>query len=235
LVANIYEATSLQDGLDRLKTGTVDACFLGATVSAQKAIDFVKTGSNMEEAKGCAFLAVVNRGNNYALQLSSGGVHGVIDQPYKANVLEKVLKSAVLKAREEHLSKLQAARANRTWTEAELIADRALYESAGPLYGALDAISQGLINIAKEIEKGSLMVKDDGTASLATNDAIRLVLEAPLGEESKAKEIGTFDNLLIGSLVAWFSDRVVSNQHEATSKLRRRLLSFHNPSQRHSN
>lgn len=230
LIRELIEARSVSDGLASLAELNHSACFVGPTLSEKIAVDFLKTAATVSLNRSCAFVAIVNESASSAEVLRQAGATATLSKPFHVGTFATVVKQAVIEARvRSRFSPLDMTRGTKRKAAVDDLANLGLSQ-------LIQQLSDGLTEVAEKIAKGALTIKKDGTASMATRDAIRLAIEQALLSSATAElpcspeEIGTFDHYFVASTVQWFTDRVHLDQSKSTEALRQRLLSFSTPS-----
>lgn len=95
LFDNVLEAQSLSDGIEKIKTINLDACFVGSSVTPNNAESFLGKAAKASISEDCSFIVVVNEENKEAAKYISNA-HGVIDWPCnRENFTKGVIKSVV--------------------------------------------------------------------------------------------------------------------------------------------
>ena len=97
LFSQVFEAKSLSGALSTLEFEEMDACFLGPSVTPDKAFDFLKRAKDSVRSKDIAFIAVLNRGEeDNEEKLLGAGVHGVVKRPCtKLKLFDWVVRAVV--------------------------------------------------------------------------------------------------------------------------------------------
>ena len=75
------EATSIVDGLTRLRDVEFDACFFGPSLTPARAVQCIQDALKSRKSKDCAIIAVLDEQNAAARSLlETSGAHGVVIQ-----------------------------------------------------------------------------------------------------------------------------------------------------------
>lgn len=204
LVGNVIEAKSIGDGLHSLKLGDVDACFIGPSLSKIKKLEFLKRGTALVRYTPCTFIAVLKDTTILPSDLIEAGAHGILKKPYTTDRFSAIVRQAV--------SQSQAIEGTGT--------------SMPKLSHVLEQAASGLRDVMQNIESGRLVIHSDGTPSLATRDAIRLVFEETLAHDSGVRKFGSTDHFFVTGIIDWFTEQVHMSARDATDSLRKRLLFF---------
>lgn len=224
LVRTVIEAQSVADGLEELKLQPFSACLIGPSVSEPVAVNFIRQGKAHSVAKSCAFVVVVENNAKSIQTLLRAGADATLKQPYMSATFSEVVRGAVKGARERALELSPTKHALQALAIAPLALKQLQATGDASLAEILETTASGLRSVARDITIGRLKLKNDGTPSMATRDALRLVFENALYPEADVQQIGTLDHLFASALVQWFVDRVRMDHAEATEILRVTLL-----------
>lgn len=210
LVRKVLEAESYRDAVSKLGQYSFDLCCLGPSLSEQVVKKFISAGTSMPRLQGCAFIAITSPGMECPDLLVETGTVATITTPLTTRRFSEIVKKAVSDVR---------ARCDRERKGTPLPQNiRPQYTLSHLLQDA----ANGLKKVAHDITDGRLQLTPDGKPSLATQDAIRLALERPIGPS--LPQTDTVGDLFVSFLVTWFVERTTVPEDIATERLRRRLV-----------
>lgn len=234
LVREVIEAQSVDDALFQLESRSLDACLVGPTLSEKTAVRLISEGRDVARRPDCAFI-VVGEGQTPGRALLAAGAHGSVCKPYNIHTFTEVVESAVTAARSRYgmLPRPESVKETpllQPLERAQADLCKLFLDTNGSAAKLLTDAAAGLRLVAHHLTWGKLSLRLNGEPSLATRDAIRLVLEQCLPEGSKGREIGSRDHALIAALVDWFARRVAESHVEATDRLAAELAELRSSS-----
>ncbi len=97
LFEKVLEAQSLADGIEKVKTIKLDACFVGTSISPNAVEVFLDKASATSKSKNCSFIVVVNETNKDAVKQFAKS-HGIINWPsnranFSASIVQSIIKA----------------------------------------------------------------------------------------------------------------------------------------------
>ena len=217
LFAAVEEAESVSHGYLILDEGRSDACILGPSLKENVALEFIRRAYVIPRTRPCAFIAVRNDSPSTD-KFQEVGATALLRAPWAKTSFRDVVSQAIVRSKARQTGDLiiNPFEAPETAAHPEgRTLDRILSTLAGDLRGVIEDLSSG-----------KLKISPNGRPSLATQDALRLVLEQAHPSPEIAGTIGTFDHHFVTSVVEWFSERVSTPPKTATEQLRRRLVSY---------
>lgn len=214
LFAAVEEAESVSHGYLLLDEGRSDACFLGPSLKENVALEFIRRASVVPRSRPCAFVAV--RNDEAAVdKFQEVGATALLRAPWGKTAFKDVVSRAITRSKAREPGDLIVNPFEEEPVAVTRTLDRILSTLAGDLRG-----------VVEDLSSGKLKLSPNGRPSLATQDALRLVLEQAHPNAEVAATIGTFDHHFVTSVVEWFSERTTTPAKAATEQLRRRLVSF---------
>jgi DNA-binding phage protein len=227
MVAEVIEAQSVGDGLNAIGSKPFLTCLVGPSLSESVAVDFVTKARVVSVSKECAFVAVLEEGSKASEALMRAGCDGTLQQPFERKTFTYIVKRAVLNATKlnPHKAQFDNLQLINTLNIASHSLVKAHQQDEATLPAVLHSAANGLRQVARNIALGRLVLKKDGTPTLATRDAVRLALELAL-PSSDETHIGTPNHFFISALVQYLSNCVHHPQKEASEILRKCLIEY---------
>jgi hypothetical protein len=102
LFEEIVEAKSLMDAMLLLTHRQPDACFIGPTMSLDRAIAFINEGQKKIHSGDCAFVSIIEANPEIRLQLLENGAHEVIERPCSKYTFSLGVIAAIVRANAGH-------------------------------------------------------------------------------------------------------------------------------------
>ena len=227
LFEDILEAKSLNDAEVLLERHRPDACFIGPSVSPDRAIEFITAGKKKDGLNDCAFIALINMDPAVRENLLQNGAHRVIERPYSKFLFVKEVINAIIAANEGHPWKALAVSLGLIQEEENLSAP-----AINPLLAASQPAAAGEIPATTDFNKllSSLNLNDlgaaGGTPSLGTIEKIKGLINSLLPERSDGASLQELRMFLEGEIQQWITDQQVVSREMATKNLKRKLGLF---------
>lgn len=222
------EAGSVPKGLGMLETQDVDACFIGPSVSIEKAVELLKMKESNIHYKDCAFICIVDAGSDRKEPLLEAGAHGVLERPYSKLRFTEGVVAAVISANK-----------NSPW--------RSLFEEAFPESILLKkapppvepspekrAYAEVFLNVSERLriimegsERGEFLLNNAGYPAPKTQKALsELVNEVFVAVGKRDVIPGDFRAFVEQMLINWFIDYIQEGEGVAKRNLKGALLSY---------
>jgi response regulator RpfG family c-di-GMP phosphodiesterase len=225
IVRNVIEARSLVDGLDCIERGGIDACIIGPTLTPQAAKGFIDSAKATEHGHECTYIAVIRQEICRPSEQDSSlvpGASAVIGFPFEARSFTQICRSAISKGLvQRKVSQQRLSKKNEALQSLAALSQQQVSHKS--LAAALNHTSQGFRSVAEALREKDLNMSASGLPSIATLDAIRLVLEDGMGADSAVRYRDSYDHFFVSCLVQWFSDRCKNSHREALTRLKKRL------------
>lgn len=240
LFENITEGKSLADGMAILEWQEVDACFLGPSLSPEKAAEFIRDAKTRVRSTDCAFIVVINAGDDATGELlRNAGAHGVIIRPCtKMTFTDGVVRAVI------------SANADGVWAGLSLMYGHdnilAVMRDAGgkqrlpgvspvleeAIFSAMAASTEPqLRTILEAIDSGEIRLTPEGKPTRRAQQIIKAAVDEILSDDEAGgreggSEVQQFKAFFYDSLCSWFTDIIQGDERDATEKLRRCLLAY---------
>jgi hypothetical protein len=236
LFSNIVEAQSFTHGLHELRTGSVDACLIGTSVTAERAVAFLRLGKQITANKDCAFITVLPnmpdaKTAERTSKLRQAGADQVLVAPYTKQVLKQVLFKTIrnVAQAQEGVGQIikeapaPAVRYAKTATARLLTAKT---QSIDPLADHLITAAEDLKKIADRIAAGGFPVEEDGSLGSEAEEAIRQIILRAVTFSQPTIEDQSWNEHFAGCVANWFVSATNSPNSLAREFLRNKLLAL---------
>lgn len=253
LFEDIIEAKSLDDAVYLLIHRQPDACFVGPTISPDKAIEFIRDGKKKIHTGDCAFVAIIEENPLMRDNLLANGAHEVIERPCSKYTFTMGVIAAIIRANAGHpwskmatslgldldsLTNLGSVKiqADKPVSD-ELLPGSVIVKdqiAEDPTIGiGIPAALAGSQSISADIGKifSSLDVSDlgadlHGTPSLETTEKVKGIIDTILPGKPSDPESADLRLFLEVQIVQWLIDQRTVSREMATQNLKRKLTIF---------
>lgn len=217
LFDKIIEAQSLSDGVQKVRTLNFDVCFVGTSISIEKANDFLTQASQNSLAKDCSFVVVANEENQEQAN-NLNVAHGVLSWPSSRAKFQKGIVKSVVKANQ-----------NSPWTN--LLEKYELEEAALELEHKKEQIREIITSSAEELRKISSNIQakkygldQAGKIDNGLRSDIAKIIEALISKFNNHNEISNFKETFEKALSNWAENQIKLSPLEAKKLLQQDLL-----------
>lgn len=219
LFDEIVQAKFVDDGLNLLRHRRIDACFIGPSITAAKAIEFIVKGRKIPNAKDCAFIVVLTDEQVDPRPFMDSGCHQVILKPCsKRKFCEGIVRGVL------------AANADGIWAG---IALAALEQQGGKVNEGERLARQVYSNVEPALKKivngykaKVLSLNSYGEPNEEAQAAIEQLFSQVMKSHAESEIAGEFAAFFKTMLHEWFVDLASTNEKIATSALRRKMSGF---------
>jgi hypothetical protein len=212
VAGEIVEAESIRDGLAKIRSSIIDACFIGPRLKPKSATDFVIRAKRLSQNQACAFIACESEQTDDPF---IGRLHSltdaVIEQPYTRTSFTQIVERAVVQAQ----SRIEEISIDR-WSGK--IGD----DYQPELSDVVGNLAVELRGIARALTGQQLTLEQDGLPSANTDYALRKALERALSDTTRSA-LNEDDKKFIDAVSFWIKDRAHMPREEAIRQLHKRL------------
>lgn len=236
LFSEIVEAQSFTHGLQELRSGAIDACLIGTTVTVERAVAFLRLGKQITSNKDCAFIPVVPRvadkiAEARVAQLLKAGADQVLTAPYSKKILSEVLFRTIRNVAQakDGVAQIIKASPSPTVRSAKTATARLLTasaQSADPLADHLRSIAEDLKKTADRIATGELAAEKDGSFGGEAEEAIKQIILQAVSFSRLSKEEQAWNEHFAACVANWFIRATQTPNHLAREYLRNKLLTL---------
>jgi hypothetical protein len=236
LFETVIEAPSLNDAHVMLQCQEVDVCFFGPSISKERCVKMVEAAKKSAISKECAYIAILNPGNEAKPFLLENGLHAIIFRP-----------SNKMKISEGVVTGIVAANANGTWAKIYKNFGKNVFvppthptllqmqyaKSGGSVLGS-DAVSQVMVTSQQSLmameaglKSGLYGVNEKGEFTKETNHAIDKAIDETIKNMHIGKAIvEDFSIFYREALKEWVVQLGEYSSREANENLRMKVLQY---------
>ena len=226
LFEEILEAKSLSDAEVLLNRHRPDACFIGPSVTPDRAIEFITEGKKKDGLGDCAFIALINADSAVRENLLNNGAHRVIERPYSKYLFVKEVIGAIITANAGHPWKALAVSLGLIQDDdLSTPAINPLLASAHPADNA-DGRTSPDVNKLLSALNFSELASTGGAPSLETIEKIKGLINSLLPERADDASLQELRLFLEGEIHHWITDQQVVSREMATKNLKRKIGLF---------
>jgi len=242
LFENLIEAKSIDDGMRVVESHAVDACFLGPSLSLEKASAFLRRAAKSSYSKDITFVSLVPIGHPYKNELEVAGAHAIIEFPCsKAKFTEAVVRGVIkanknspwtgilLNAEQNNINlfaepgygkdgkKIEAEPAKETKTQTPMLASL-------NISSLVDRLAPEMHTLIADIDSDGFDLT--GKPSEKVAKAIAKLVDSLMATGANVGKSEKFRSYFEAALNEWFVDLKQLGPQSATSELKRKLRAF---------
>lgn len=227
LFDTIVEAQSFMHGIEVLSSGSVDACFLGSSISLDGSIHFIRCGRMVVPDDDCVFIALMPDLDeeeilNRKLKLFEAGVHQVITDSYSQEEFKELVVSTFQVLVQTGRNICRMAQESEALTHSAFSIPREVHTES--LSDRLFFAAMLLEQIADDICCGELSMNIDGSATPEVQQEIQEAFNKILGVAAQGGGSQEWNSSLSYHLAEWFATATLAPSKIAREYLRIRLL-----------